>query len=66
MTVPGSPTVRRRWLAAELREIRESKAKSGGRRGCGAEVVAIQGQQVRTDLGFSVPALVTLGARCSL
>jgi transcriptional regulator with XRE-family HTH domain len=29
MTVPGSPTVRRRRLAAELREIRESKGKSG-------------------------------------
>ena len=28
-TVPGSPTVRRRRLAAELREIRESKGKSG-------------------------------------
>jgi transcriptional regulator with XRE-family HTH domain len=27
--VPGSPTVRRRRLAAELREIRESKGKSG-------------------------------------
>jgi len=29
MTVPGSPTVRRRRLAAELREIRESEGKSG-------------------------------------
>src|SRR5215468_1751722 len=29
MTVPGSPTVRRRRLAAELREIRESQGKSG-------------------------------------
>src|SRR5438132_5429053 len=29
MTVQGSPTVRRRRLAAELREIRESKGKSG-------------------------------------
>jgi transcriptional regulator with XRE-family HTH domain len=29
MTVPGSPTVRRRRLAAELRGIRESKGKSG-------------------------------------
>lgn len=29
MTVPGSPTVRRRRLAAELREIRESKGESG-------------------------------------
>jgi len=29
MTVPGSPTVRRRRLAAELREIRESKGRSG-------------------------------------
>src|SRR6266566_780698 len=29
MPVPGSPTVRRRRLAAELREIRESKGKSG-------------------------------------
>jgi transcriptional regulator with XRE-family HTH domain len=29
VTVPGSPTVRRRRLAAELREIRESKGKSG-------------------------------------
>jgi transcriptional regulator with XRE-family HTH domain len=29
MTVPSSPTVRRRRLAAELREIRESKGKSG-------------------------------------
>jgi transcriptional regulator with XRE-family HTH domain len=29
MTVPGSPTVRRRRLAAELREIREHKGKSG-------------------------------------
>jgi transcriptional regulator with XRE-family HTH domain len=29
MSVPGSPTVRRRRLAAELREIRESKGKSG-------------------------------------
>ena len=29
MTVPGSPTVRRRRLAAELRRIRESKGKSG-------------------------------------
>jgi transcriptional regulator with XRE-family HTH domain len=29
MTVPGSPTVRRRRLAAELREIRETKGKSG-------------------------------------
>ena len=29
MIVPGSPTVRRRRLAAELREIRESKGKSG-------------------------------------
>jgi transcriptional regulator with XRE-family HTH domain len=29
MTVPGSPTVRRLRLAAELREIRESKGKSG-------------------------------------
>jgi transcriptional regulator with XRE-family HTH domain len=29
MTEPGSPTVRRRRLAAELREIRESKGKSG-------------------------------------
>jgi transcriptional regulator with XRE-family HTH domain len=29
MTGPGSPTVRRRRLAAELREIRESKGKSG-------------------------------------
>ena len=29
MTMPGSPTVRRRRLAAELRAIRESKGKSG-------------------------------------
>jgi transcriptional regulator with XRE-family HTH domain len=29
MTLPGSPTVRRRRLAAELREIRESMGKSG-------------------------------------
>jgi transcriptional regulator with XRE-family HTH domain len=29
MTMPGSPTVRRRRLAAELRQIRESKGKSG-------------------------------------
>src|ERR1700739_5087566 len=29
MTVPGSPTVRRRRLAAELRESRESKGQSG-------------------------------------
>jgi transcriptional regulator with XRE-family HTH domain len=29
MSTPGSPTVRRRRLAAELREIRESKGKSG-------------------------------------
>ncbi len=29
MAVPGSPTVRRRRLAAELREIRESRGKSG-------------------------------------
>ena len=29
MVAPGSPTVRRRRLAAELREIRESKGKSG-------------------------------------
>src|ERR1700730_19416659 len=29
MTVPGSPPVRRRRLAAELREIRESRGKSG-------------------------------------
>ncbi len=29
MNVPGSPTVRRRRLAAELRGIRESKGKSG-------------------------------------
>ncbi len=29
MTVPGSPTVRRLRLAAELRELRESKGKSG-------------------------------------
>jgi len=29
MTAPGSPTVRRRRLAAELRAIRESKGKSG-------------------------------------
>jgi transcriptional regulator with XRE-family HTH domain len=29
MSMPGSPTVRRRRLAAELREIRESKGKSG-------------------------------------
>jgi transcriptional regulator with XRE-family HTH domain len=29
MTVPGSPTVRRRRLAAELREIRESTGQSG-------------------------------------
>ena len=29
MTLPGSPTVRRRRLAAELRGIRESMAKSG-------------------------------------
>src|ERR1700723_1145286 len=29
MIVPGSPTVRRRRLAAELRGIRESKGKSG-------------------------------------
>jgi transcriptional regulator with XRE-family HTH domain len=29
MTVPGSPTVRRRRLATELREIREGKGKSG-------------------------------------
>src|SRR2546421_11099837 len=29
MTMPGSPTVRRRRLAPELREIRESKGKSG-------------------------------------
>ena len=29
MIAPGSPTVRRRRLAAELRGIRESKGKSG-------------------------------------
>src|SRR5213079_3236822 len=29
MIAPGSPTVRRRRLAAELRRIRESKGKSG-------------------------------------
>src|SRR6266478_6180032 len=29
MIVSGSPTVRRRRLASELREIRESKGKSG-------------------------------------
>jgi len=29
VAMPGSPTVRRRRLAAELREIRESKGKSG-------------------------------------
>jgi transcriptional regulator with XRE-family HTH domain len=29
MTLPGSPTVRRRRLAAQLREIREDKGKSG-------------------------------------
>src|SRR6202046_2560709 len=29
MAVPGSPTVRRRRLAAELRGIRESRGKSG-------------------------------------
>ncbi len=29
MVAPGSPTVRRRRLAAELREIRESKGRSG-------------------------------------
>jgi transcriptional regulator with XRE-family HTH domain len=29
MTMPGSPTVRRRRLAAELRSIRESKGRSG-------------------------------------
>jgi transcriptional regulator with XRE-family HTH domain len=29
MTMPGSPTVRRRRLAAELRALRESKGKSG-------------------------------------
>jgi transcriptional regulator with XRE-family HTH domain len=29
VTVPGSPTVRRRRLATELREIRESKGESG-------------------------------------
>ena len=29
MSAPGSPTVRRRRLAAELREIRESKGRSG-------------------------------------
>jgi len=29
MVVPGSPTVRRRRLAAELREIRERRGKSG-------------------------------------
>jgi transcriptional regulator with XRE-family HTH domain len=29
MAAPGSPTVRRRRLAAELREIRESKGRSG-------------------------------------
>jgi transcriptional regulator with XRE-family HTH domain len=29
MSLPGSPTVRRRRLAAELREIRESRGKSG-------------------------------------
>jgi transcriptional regulator with XRE-family HTH domain len=29
VTEPGSPTVRRRRLAAELRELRESKGKSG-------------------------------------
>jgi len=29
VAVPGSPTVRRRRLAAELREIRESRGKSG-------------------------------------
>jgi transcriptional regulator with XRE-family HTH domain len=29
MTLPGSPTVRRRRLASELRQIRESKGKSG-------------------------------------
>jgi transcriptional regulator with XRE-family HTH domain len=29
MTLPGSPTVRRRRLAAELRQIRESRGKSG-------------------------------------
>jgi len=31
MTTPGSPTVRRRRLAAELRAIRESSGKSGDR-----------------------------------
>jgi len=29
MSAPASPTVRRRRLAAELREIREDKGKSG-------------------------------------
>ena len=29
MIAPASPTVRRRRLAAELREIREGKGKSG-------------------------------------
>ena len=29
MTLPGSPTVRRRRLASELRQIRESRGKSG-------------------------------------
>ncbi len=29
MTTPGSPTVRRRRLAAELRQLRENKGKSG-------------------------------------
>jgi len=29
MIAPGSPTVRRRRLAAELRGIRESRGKSG-------------------------------------
>jgi hypothetical protein len=29
MSAPASPTVRRRRLAAELREIRESKGRSG-------------------------------------
>ena len=47
MIAPGSPTVRRRRLAAELRGIRESKGKSGRRGRRSAEMVALQDQQVR-------------------
>ncbi len=46
MIAPGSPTVRRRRPAAELRGIREDKGKSGDAV-AGAEMVAVQDQQVR-------------------